>query len=249
LARNHTNRPDKNYSLLPFVVFVVFVVFVRSVRSVVNFFAGTCPLSRALLSGLTLFAGFCYTYGMNFSLTQSEKEMLLKDAREAIAARLEKRQARHAEADTAGVNAPCGAFVTLHKGKQLRGCIGRMSSPDPLFKTVRAMALEAAFGDPRFPPLRSGDLEACDIEISALSPLEECPDPETVQVGLHGLYLSCRGHSGVLLPQVPVEQGWDKQAFLDYICVKAGLPPGSYKDPAARLYTFTALVFGEEQDR
>jgi AmmeMemoRadiSam system protein A len=183
---------------------------------------------------------------MNFSLSQSEKEQLLKDARETIAARLEKRGPCYAEA-AGNLNAPCGAFVTLHKGKQLRGCIGRMSAPDPLFETVRTMALEAAFGDPRFPPLAPGELEKCSIEISALSPMEECPDPEAVQVGLHGLYLAHHGRTGVLLPQVPVEQHWDRQAFLDYICVKAGLPPGSYKAPGARLYTFTALVFGEER--
>ncbi|MDR0388587.1 MAG: AmmeMemoRadiSam system protein A [Spirochaetaceae bacterium] len=184
---------------------------------------------------------------MDFSLSRSEKKQLLADAREAIAARLEKRGARYAEAERGeGLSAPCGAFVTLHKGKRLRGCIGRMSAPDPLFETVRTMALDAAFGDPRFPPLAPGELEACSIEISALSPMKECPDPQSVQVGLHGLYLAHNGRAGVLLPQVPVEQGWDRQAFLDYICVKAGLPPGSYKAPGARLYTFTALVFGEE---
>jgi AmmeMemoRadiSam system protein A len=123
-----------------------------------------------------------------------------------------------------------------------------MSSPAPLIETVRELAVEAALGDPRFPPLGSRELEACGIEISVLSPLAECPDPETVRVGLHGLYLVYQGRSGVLLPQVPVEQGWDRQAFLDYICVKAGLPPDSYRAKGARLYTFTALVFGEEED-
>jgi AmmeMemoRadiSam system protein A len=184
---------------------------------------------------------------MNFSLSRTEKEQLLRDARESIASRLEKRGPRYDAVCASGdLNAPCGAFVTLHKGTQLRGCIGRMSSPEPLFETVRAMAVEAAFNDPRFPPLGAGELERCGIEISALSPMTECPDPHTVQVGLHGLYLIYRGRSGVLLPQVPVEQGWDRQAFLDYICVKAGLPPDSYKAPGAVLYTFTALVFGEE---
>jgi AmmeMemoRadiSam system protein A len=186
---------------------------------------------------------------MNFSLSKNEKEVLLRDAREAIVSNLEKRGARYiaAENPDGQLNAPCGAFVTLHKGKQLRGCIGRMSSPSPLLETIREMAVAAALGDPRFPPLTTGELEKCVIEISVLSPLEECPRPETVRVGLHGLYLIYRGRSGVLLPQVPVEQGWDREAFLDYICVKAGLPPDSYKAPGAKLYTFTALVFGEEE--
>jgi hypothetical protein len=73
-----------------------------------------------------------------------------------------------------------------------------------------------------------------------------CPDPRQVKVGVHGLYLIHKGRSGVLLPQVPVEQGWNQHEYLEYICIKAGLPPGSYNAPNAVLYTFTAIVFGEE---
>jgi uncharacterized protein (TIGR00296 family) len=76
--------------------------------------------------------------------------------------------------------------------------------------------------------------------------MEECSDPRSVKVGVHGLYLNHRGRSGVLLPQVPVEQGWDLDEYLAYICIKAGLPEGSYQAPGAKLYTFTAIVFGEE---
>jgi len=108
------------------------------------------------------------------------------------------------------------------------------------------MAKEAAFGDPRFPPLSKKELACCQIEISVLSPMEKCSDPRSVKVGVHGLYLSSRGRSGVLLPQVPVEQGWNLDEYLDYICVKAGLPPKSYEDPHAELRTFTAVVFGED---
>jgi AmmeMemoRadiSam system protein A len=120
-----------------------------------------------------------------------------------------------------------------------------MASPDPLEKTVRVMAEAAAFGDPRFPPLSGDEWPACDIEISVLSPMELCADPRKVRVGVHGLCLTLRGRSGVLLPQVPVEQGWDLDEYLDYICVKAGLPPRAFANPEARLLTFTALVFGE----
>jgi AmmeMemoRadiSam system protein A len=191
---------------------------------------------------------------MNFTITAEEREALLRDARETIAAALEKRAPKFSrmaaleEAIRSGISAlakPCGAFVTLHKGKNLRGCIGRMTAAEPLEKTVRIMATEAAFGDPRFPPLGPEELAACHIEISALSPLEPCADPRSVQVGVHGLYLTHRGRSGVLLPQVPVEQGWDLDEYLDYICVKAGLPSHSYDEPGAKLFTFTAVVFGE----
>ncbi|MDR3145574.1 MAG: AmmeMemoRadiSam system protein A [Treponema sp.] len=192
---------------------------------------------------------------MNLIITAEEKEVLLRDARESIAATLENRLPKyHREAalkdavrlGTSALVKPCGAFVTLHKMGNLRGCIGRMSSPDMLEKTVQIMALEAAFGDPRFPPLTGDELPLCDIEISVLSPMRPCPDPQSVKVGVHGLCLSCRGRSGVLLPQVPIEQGWDRETFLKHICLKAGLPAGAYAEPDARLFIFTAVVFGEK---
>jgi AmmeMemoRadiSam system protein A len=197
---------------------------------------------------------------MDFAIDSEERKALLADARETIAARLGSRrpeylrspklQAAEERGDSALLK-PCGVFVTLHKQSpsgeaELRGCIGRMASPDPLEKTVRAMAEAAAFGDPRFPPLSGDELPACDIEISVLSPMEICADPRKVRVGVHGLYLALRGRSGVLLPQVPVEQGWSLDEYLDYICVKAGLPPRAFADPEARLLTFTAIVFGEQ---
>jgi len=191
---------------------------------------------------------------MDFEIKPEERRLLLADARETIAAELENRAPSYRRDNGAAPNSvlrqPCGAFVTLHKlgggSRSLRGCIGRMTANFPLEETVRIMAHEAAFGDPRFPPLRSGELEQCHIEISALSPMTVCPDPQQVEVGVHGLYLMRGGRAGVLLPQVPVEQGWNRQEYLDYICVKAGLPPESYNAPDATLYTFTAVVFGEE---
>jgi len=194
---------------------------------------------------------------MSFSITDQEKTALLAEARETITAKLEGRQPRSCiepslqnaiDEGTSALSKPCGAFVTLRNraNRGLRGCIGRMNAATPLGKTVRIMALEAAFGDPRFPPLDATELGHIDIEISALSPMELCPDPRSVKVGVHGLYLTHRDRGGVLLPQVPVEQGWDLDEYLDYICVKAGLPPGSYDAPGAELYTFTAIVFGEE---
>ncbi|MDR2136096.1 MAG: AmmeMemoRadiSam system protein A [Treponema sp.] len=190
---------------------------------------------------------------MEFVISPEEKRILLAEARESIAARLENRQPRYLREPGAGqasvLDRPCGAFVTLHSDasgeRRLRGCIGRMAADCPLEQTVRIMAQEAAFGDPRFPPLGAGELSRCSIEISVLSPMEACADPRQVRVGVHGLFLSHRGRSGVLLPQVPTEQGWNLDEYLDYICVKAGLPPGSYEAPGARLFTFTAEVFGE----
>jgi AmmeMemoRadiSam system protein A len=191
----------------------------------------------------------CILIPMNFTINPDEQKILLDDARESIASELEKRQPqyRHDAAKSPVLREPCGAFVTLHKraGHSLRGCIGRMTASLPLLETVRAMAREAAFGDPRFPPLRPGEWEMCQIEISALSPMSVCPDPHQVKVGVHGLYLIRSGRAGVLLPQVPIEQGWNLDEYLDYICVKAGLPAESYSAPDATLYTFTAVVFGD----
>jgi AmmeMemoRadiSam system protein A len=194
---------------------------------------------------------------LNFTVTDEEKSLLLADAREAILARLEGREPHYAadqeqKDGAAALSQRCGAFVTLHKKtglrRMLRGCIGRMASDEPLAETVRIMAVEAAFGDPRFPPLAKSEWPHCDIEISALSPMEPCADPRSVRVGVHGLYLLWRGRAGVFLPQVPVEQGWNLDQYLDGICQKAGLPSGSYKADGARLYTFTAEVFGEPGD-
>ncbi|MDR2716914.1 MAG: AmmeMemoRadiSam system protein A [Treponema sp.] len=196
---------------------------------------------------------------MDFTIGPDEQRYLLTLARESIASELENRKAQYPHdkvAQSPVLEQPCGAFVTLHKNafggagvaqgeRSLRGCIGRMTANLPLAETVRIMAREAAFGDPRFPPLRPGELEQCHIEISALSPMTVCPDPRQVKVGVHGLYLVRGGRAGVLLPQVPVEQGWNLDEYLDYICVKAGLPPESYNAPDATLHTFTAVVFGE----
>jgi len=193
---------------------------------------------------------------VKFTITGGEKKALLEDARETILARLEKRQPLYkvdaalekAIADgTSALSKPCGAFVSLHtRGeRKLRGCIGRMAAVSPLRKTIRLMAVEAAFADPRFPPLTAPELPRIDIEISALSPMELCENARLVEVGVHGLYLAAKGRSGVLLPQVPVEQGWNLDEYLDYICVKAGLPPKAYEDKDAELYTFTAVVFGD----
>jgi len=190
---------------------------------------------------------------MEFIIETEEKKILLADARESIKAQLEGRKPVYTQADIRGdssLEKPCGAFVSLHtvsgRERALRGCIGRMTANLPLIETVRLMAKEAAFGDPRFPPLKKDELERCHIEISALSPMSPCPDSRQVKVGVHGLYIKRGGRSGVLLPQVPVEQGWNLDEYLEYICIKAGLPPGSCDAPDTQLFTFTAIVFGED---
>ena len=138
---------------------------------------------------------------------------------------------------------PRGAFVTLHENGQLRGCIGSITAYAPLDETVRDMALAAALEDPRFQPVGEDELDRLQLEISVLTPMFAIA-PEDVVVGLHGLMISHGGHRGLLLPQVPVEWGWDRETFLSQTCRKAGLPDDQWKKDA-KLEAFTAEVFGE----
>ncbi|GAB1457686.1 MAG: AmmeMemoRadiSam system protein A [Spirochaetia bacterium] len=187
---------------------------------------------------------------MNLTLSQSDRVALLATAREAIAARLEDRKPAWPDIGEAARETH-GAFVTLHKSTEsgqrlLRGCIGRLRSDERLDVTIKAMALSAAFDDPRFPPVIHEELDSIDVEISVLSPFEPCV-AEDVEPGLHGVYLTRAYRSGVFLPQVATEQGWDRDELLDQLCAKAGLPPGSHKAPDAKLYLFSAIIFGEKR--
>jgi AmmeMemoRadiSam system protein A len=141
--------------------------------------------------------------------------------------------------------APGAAFVTLTKNGRLRGCIGFTEAVAPLFKVVQECAVAAATEDPRFPPVSPKELPSLRVEISVLTPLFPIR-PEEVEVGRHGLMVSQGRMRGLLLPQVPVEWGWDREEFLDQTCLKAGLPPSAWRH-GATLEAFTAEVFGEEE--
>lgn len=142
-----------------------------------------------------------------------------------------------------------GAFVTLNKNGRLRGCIGNIVGNGPLYKTVARMAVAAAFHDPRFPALQAEELDGISCEVSVLGPIEPCKDPEQVVIGHHGLIMKKGLRQGLLLPQVPVEWGWDRVQFLRQTCVKAGLPQEqwekAWKDEDTQLYWFEALIFNE----
>lgn len=145
------------------------------------------------------------------------------------------------------LNRPLGAFVTLTLEGELRGCIGHMHGEAPLYQTVAQAAVDAAVNDPRFPALPLAQLEDVEIEVSVLSPFKrvrDVHDESEIEVGRHGLYLLYGQQRGVLLPQVPVDEGWERAEFLEQICAKAGLPTGCWEQ--ATLYTFTAQVFAED---
>ncbi len=136
-----------------------------------------------------------------------------------------------------------GAFVTLHLGGTLRGCVGFIQPTRGLYHTVIEAALSAAFHDPRFPPVSQEEAPGLEVEISVLSPLQPIA-PEEVVVGRHGLVVSRGSCRGLLLPQVAVEQEWDAATFLEQTCLKAGLPADAWKR-GATLQAFIAEVFGE----
>lgn len=179
-------------------------------------------------------------------LTVDEKKALLGLARSAIAQKLKLDHPRPAIPPTPVMSSESGAFVTLHKGGRLRGCIGNFSGSGALTRTVEDMAEAAAFEDPRFPPLRAGEFPEIDLEISVLTPMRRITDVNEIEVGRHGLYMTQGPFRGVLLPQVPVEQGWNRDAFLRNTCLKAGLGQNCWQDPQTQIYVFSAEVFGEK---
>jgi len=182
------------------------------------------------------------------ALNDDDRRLLLKIARETIESNARTGQVPALpEPLPESLKAGGGAFVTLHRRGKLRGCIGSFVGEGPLAATVQKMARAAGWEDSRFPELAVSELADLDIEISVLSPLAEVSGPEAVQAGRHGLYITKGYHRGVLLPQVAVEQGWDRDQFLSHTCLKAGLPADEWRQGKLKLEVFTAEVFGEKE--
>ncbi|MDY6851654.1 MAG: AmmeMemoRadiSam system protein A [Thermodesulfobacteriota bacterium] len=181
------------------------------------------------------------------NLSLGEKQNLLALARWAIGNKLKTKGAKPKVEPTPILSAERGVFVSLHKHGRLRGCIGNFSANIPLTLNVEDMARAAAFEDPRFPPLSAKELPELNLEISVLTPMRRVENLEEIEVGRHGIYIiqgSCRG---VLLPQVATEQGWDRDAFLENTCLKAGLGPDCWQDRETEIHIFSAEVFGEKE--
>ncbi len=179
-------------------------------------------------------------------LSGEERRLLLRVAREALRAHFAGRAYSPPEAGGAAGEAR-GAFVSLHRrdDDDLRGCVGQIESALPLVETVARMAVAAATHDGRFEPVTGEELPELRLEISALGPLRAVT-PEEVEVGRDGLVVSYADRRGVLLPQVPLEHGWDRETFLGKTCGKAGLPADTWRRPDVALVAFTAEVFGED---
>jgi AmmeMemoRadiSam system protein A len=188
------------------------------------------------------------------TLSPDDRRFLLGVARAAVEAAI-----RGADAALPGIEAGSpspsapgrrfgtgGVFVSLqHRNGDLRGCVGLLRSECSLEQGVARMAVAAATRDGRFAPVTAIELAELVIEISALGPLRRVR-PEEVEAGRHGLHLRVSGCSGVLLPQVAIENGWDREEFLRKTAGKAGLPEDAWQRAEAEISVFTAEVFGEE---
>jgi AmmeMemoRadiSam system protein B/AmmeMemoRadiSam system protein A len=183
-----------------------------------------------------------------FSLSEPEKSELLALARKSVEYVVKERFAYEPPASTsATLNQERGAFTTLKESGELRGCIGYTSAAKPLYITVRDTATLAAMQDPRFPPVSASELPSLEYEISVLSPLRRVTDVQQIKVGQHGLLMKNGDSEGLLLPQVPVEQRWDRHTFLEQTCAKAGMRSTCWMDEDTDIFSFTAVVFGEHK--
>jgi AmmeMemoRadiSam system protein B/AmmeMemoRadiSam system protein A len=180
----------------------------------------------------------------DFKLTESDKKMLLNIAITTLEDHCSHKKNHKQETQNLSptLNTKCGAFVTLHKNGRLRGCIGRLTGIEPLYKLIREMTVSAASHDRRFLPVSEDELPEIDIEISVLSPLKKIDDIEEIVLGKHGIFIEEGYHTGVFLPQVAIETGWSKEEFLGHCARdKAGLDWDGWK--TADLFIFTATVF------
>ncbi|GIW40068.1 MAG: hypothetical protein KatS3mg076_0645 [Candidatus Binatia bacterium] len=177
-------------------------------------------------------------------LALEDRRLLLALARSTIASAFEGEHPPVLEDPPPALRVPRGVFVSLHRGGQLRGCIGTLEAKEPLWQVTERMALASAFDDPRFPPLAPEELDLVDIEVDVLGPPRPA-SPRDIVPGLHGVVLTLGGSRGVFLPQVALEQGWDREELLRQLCRKASLPDGAWKERDARLYVFEAERFSE----
>ncbi|MFC1802623.1 TIGR00296 family protein [Thermoproteota archaeon] len=191
-----------------------------------------------------------------FTLTDQQGEYLVQLARQVIENKLGLTQASITEHNDLVYNEKCGVFVTLNihaKGSYgLRGCIGLPYPTKPLIDAVKEAAESSAFSDPRFPPVQSNEVYRITIEVSVLTPPElievdnPLDYPSYIKVGRDGLIIGKGWRRGLLLPQVPVEWGWNSVEFLSQCCVKAGLPKDEWKKQETEIYSFQAILFKEK---
>jgi AmmeMemoRadiSam system protein A len=181
---------------------------------------------------------------MESSIALRDQKFLLELARKSIVSYVTDQEVSPVETDRKELCSMRGCFVTITVGGDLRGCIGNFISDKPLYRLVQEMAVSAAVRDPRFYPMQPPDLRSFELEISVLSPLQKITSVDEIEVGTHGIYLEKNYSRGVLLPQVAVEYGWDRDTFLGQTCLKAGLRPNDWREDTD-IFIFSAQIFRE----
>ncbi|MCF7873167.1 MAG: AmmeMemoRadiSam system protein B [Candidatus Omnitrophica bacterium] len=183
---------------------------------------------------------------MDELLTKDQKNKLIQIVRKTLNQYIKEGTKYQPEVKDSELKKDMGVFVTLHKNSSLRGCIGSIIAKNPLYLGARDMAIAASTQDPRFPPVVESELDNIDIEISVLSPLEKIDNPDKIILGKHGVLVKKGFRSGVFLPQVADETGWNKNEFMNNLCVhKAGLEPACWKTGGCDIFIFSAEVFKE----
>jgi AmmeMemoRadiSam system protein A len=174
-------------------------------------------------------------------LSASTRVEILKLATDAVRAQVTGTSLPAWNGTDQRMKADGAVFVTLkEKNGRLRGCIGTIQAYTSLYRSVIQNAVAAASKDPRFRPVRPEELPGLDLEVTVLAPMEPVSGINEITIGKHGVYLEAAGRSSVFLPQVPVEQGWNLDTYLQQLAIKAGLPPDGWK--RGRLYRFTAEI-------
>jgi AmmeMemoRadiSam system protein B/AmmeMemoRadiSam system protein A len=181
--------------------------------------------------------------GVDLGLAEQDKKALHYIAKTVIENKARGKAVPEFKVESPILKENRGAFVTVHKRGQLRGCIGYIEGHGPLHKTIEEMAEAAAFRDPRFSPVKEKELPELEIEISVLTPLKKISDINEIEVGKHGIYIKKGWFSGLLLPQVATEYRWDRQTFLEHTCQKAGLPSSAWREKDTEIYIFSADIF------
>ena len=184
---------------------------------------------------------------MEFNLKEDDKKSLIKISRETLEKFITSKTIPEVSEKSLSkeLKENCGAFVTLYKNKQLRGCIGRFEPTEQLYSVVQQMTIASASEDYRFPPVTKEELKEIEIEISVLTPLRRIKSIDEIQLGKHGIYIKKGYRSGTFLPKVATETGWSKEEFLGHCAQdKAGIGWDGWKD--AELYVYEAIVFTEK---
>ncbi len=182
-------------------------------------------------------------------LTEKSEAEILRLARQTIENSVQGKAEPDFKPAAAVFEEKLGVFVTLKRKGRLRGCIGYVEGTKPLYEAIPKMARAAAFEDPRFPPLSQDELTDLEIEVTLLSPLKQIKKLEEIEVGRHGILMRAGFNQGLLLPQVAVEEKWDRETFLMHTCLKAGLNPDAYKKQGIDIYIFEGHIIKEKGGR